>query len=407
MIYEKLYPYQVKLVNELKPYYGAGLFSDVGTGKSYMSLSIFEHKMLKKDVNKLVIICLKGKIEEWERDCAKFFPFHKILTLMGTLRKPTEKRFKEKDYDILIVNFEKVWRMPNILKHITPNTMLLIDESHKIKCPNTAQTEFIVQMSFLTPHKLILTATPMGLGYIDLYSQLRFLGLLNMSYKEFENEFVINRLVKMPGIRPFYELAGYKNTEVIDKIVSEYCRYYERQRTDDELPSEIKVDIQLDKLYNKISKDRIYENIVLSKVSQKRIALKALCSGTIIGTDLFDKKFEYTLNTNKIDWVETFLETFNHRVVIFYNFDFERDQLYEMIKKTKRTVARYCGAFKEKDKFIKKDDCVMLVQYKAGSTGIDWLKESYVGVFYSLPDSYIEFYQSKGRIERAGQTKKP
>ena len=49
----------------------------------------------------------------------------------------------------------------------------------------------------------------------------------------------------------------------------------------------------------------------------------------------------------------------------------------------------------------------MLVQYKSGSTGIDCLKQSYVSIFYSLPDSYIDFYQAKGRLNRVGQTKKP
>ena len=57
--------------------------------------------------------------------------------------------------------------------------------------------------------------------------------------------------------------------------------------------------------------------------------------------------------------------------------------------------------------FINNEDCVILVQYKSGGTGIDWLKKSYVGIFYSLPDSYIEYYQAKGRIDRNGQNKKP
>jgi hypothetical protein len=407
MIYPILYDYQKQVVDDLKDLYGCGLFSDVGTGKSYMSLALFEHKLANSLVNKLIIICLNGKISEWERDCRKFFPFHKILSLAGDLKPKLKKEFEQNDYDILILNFEKVWRLPVILQHIDEKTMLLIDESHKIKTPNSKQTEFIIKMSYLTHHKCILTATPMGLGYIDLFSQLHFIGALNCSYKEFEDEFIIRSLIRIPGIRPFYQIVGYKNTDVIDKTVSNYCRYYERQQSDDMLPSELIVDITLDPSYNKIARERVYNEIVLNKVSKKRIALKALCSGTMIGTDLFDNKYMYQLNTNKLDWVETFLETFDHRVVIFYNFDFERDQLYDMIKKSKRNVARYCGEFKEQDIFMKKEDCVILVQYKAGGTGIDWLKESYVCVFYSLPDSYIEFYQSKGRIDRAGQTKKP
>lgn len=408
MIYPILYDsYQKPIVNDLKQYDSSGLFLDVGCGKSYMALAIFESKLLDNKVNKVITICLKGKIKEWERDYKKFFPFHKILALQGTLKKKELEQFNNQDYDILIVNFEKIWRLPQILNHINEKTMIVIDESHKIKSPESKQTDFILKMSYLTAYKLILTATPMGLGYIDLWSQLHFLGVLNCSYKEFEKEFITNRLVRKPNVRPFYEIDHYNKTDVLDGIVNKYCRYYKRQRKDDNVPSDIVVELTLDKAYNKIIRDRVYKEIIINKASKLRIALKALCSGSVIGSDLVDKKYIYNLNTYKLDWVNTFLETFNHRVVIFYNFDFERNQLYDMIKKTKRTVCRYCGAFKEDKKFLENDDAVILIQYKAGSTGIDWLKNSYVGIFYSLPDSYIEFYQSKGRIDRAGQEEKP
>ena len=89
-------------------------------------------------------------------------------------------------------------------------------------------------------------------------------------------------------------------------------------------------------------------------------------------------------------------------------YDHQRDVLYDMItNKLKRHCARYCSAYKEREVFEEFEDCVCLVQYKSGSTGVDWLKKSYIGIFYSLPDSYIEFYQAKGRLNRVGQTKKP
>ena len=154
----------------------------------------------------------------------------------------------------------------------------------------------------------------------------------------------------------------------------------------------------------------MYEDLVLDKVSSKRIALKSLCSGTIMGNALVgtgDLHREYQLNTYKIDWVKSFLEDFTDRVVIFYMYDHQRDQLYDMITKLKRPCARYCAEYKEKDVFTQNENAVVLVQYKSGSTGVDWLKASYVGIFYCLPDSYIEYYQAKGRLNRVGQTKKP
>ena len=88
-------------------------------------------------------------------------------------------------------------------------------------------------------------------------------------------------------------------------------------------------------------------------------------------------------------------------------FNHQRDQLYDMVTKLKRPCARYCADYKEDDIFKENDNSIVLVQYKSGSTGIDWLKLSYISIFYCLPDSYIEFYQAKGRTNRVGQTKKP
>lgn len=408
MLYDLLYPYQKKIVNDLKEYDSSALFMDVGTGKSITSLALYEQKQVQKKCNKLLIICLCAKIEEWKEDCEKWFPFSETIVL----DKPKMKdKFIKGDYDIAIINFEKTWRFRELL-YLNKNTMIIIDESHKIKSSETKVGRFMQLLCECTPYKTILTATPMGNGYIDLYNQLYFLGLESHSLKGFKDKYCNEKLVYIPGMKPFKQIVGYHNTEELDLIINKYARYYERKLDDELVPEEVMVPIKLEEKYNKIARDRVYKDIVLDKIGMKRIALKSLCSGTLIGNTLDDDSGdlhrEYQLNTYKLDWVKSFLEDFNERVVIFYMYDHQRDQLYDMITcKLKRPCARYCSEFKEKELFEKEDNAVCLVQYKSGSTGVDWLKKSYIGIFYSLPDSYIEFYQAKGRLNRVGQTKKP
>lgn len=409
MIYNSLYDYQKKIVDTLKVNNAGGLFTDTGTGKSYMSIALYQEKWKEKKVNKCLVICLLGKIEEWERDFKKWQPFDRILIMDG--KKETLRKYRNGEWDVCIVNFERTWRTKDMLYYTDENTFIIIDESHKIKTPDTKQGKFIADLGMKTPYKFILTATPMGNGYIDLYNQLYFLGFINMSKKQFEDMFCVFQLCFIPGSKPFKKISYYKNTKILDDIVSKYCYFYERPVDEDMLPSELIINIKLDKMYNKIARDRVYKDIVLDSISSKRIALKSLCSGTIMGKPIIaennDDTKVYQLNKNKIEWIKTFLETFNKRVVIFYQYTHQMEQLYEEISKTKRTVARYNADYKEKDLFLENNDCVLLVQYKSGGTGIDWLKNSYVAIFYSLPDSYIEFYQAKGRIFRNGQKEKP
>lgn len=407
MIYDLLYPYQKKIVDDLKNFDATALFLDVGTGKSITSLALYENKLITGECNKLLIICLCAKVEEWKYDCERWYPFSNVLVIDG--KQKSWDKFRDGQYDIAIINFEKTWRNNNLLL-ISNKTMIIIDESHKIKSSETKIGKFMQKLGLCTPYKTILTATPMGNGYIDLYNQLYFLGYLQCSLNVFKEKYCVEKLVYYPGMKPFKQIISYRNTEYLDLIVNKYARYYERKISDALVPSEIMVPIKLEEKYHKIAKDRVYEDLVLDKVSSKRIALKSLCSGTIIGNALVgtgDLHREYQLNTYKIDWVKSFLEDFTDRVVVFYMYDHQRDQLYDMITKLKRPCARYCADYKEKDVFTQNDNAVVLVQYKSGSTGVDWLKASYVGIFYCLCDSHLEFTQAKGRINRHGQTKKP
>lgn len=409
MIYSYLYDYQKQIVNNLKKHDSAGLFTDTGTGKSYMAIGLYQEKWKEKKVKKVLVICLLGKIEEWRQDFEKWQPFDRVLILDG--KPKTMKQYRQGNWDVSIVNFEKTWRLQDLLTYTDSQTMIIIDESHKIKSSDSKQGRFISELGTKTRYKLILTATPMGNGYVDIYNQFYFLGFLNMSFKQFEEMFINYALTFIPGMRPFKKIIGYRNTQLLDNLLSTYCVFYERKIDNELIPSNIEIEIPLAKEFTKISKDKVYKDIVLNNISAKRIALKALCSGSIMGkpliNDLEGVTKIYQINKYKIEWVKTFLETFNDRVVIFYQYKHQCDQLYEEISKTKRSVARYNADYKEKEKFLKYKDCVLLVQYKSGGTGIDWLKQSYVGVFYCLPDSYIEFYQAKGRINRNGQKKKP
>ena len=409
MIYDMLFDYQKKTVNALKEYDSCGLFYDVGCGKTITSLALYEDKLIRRLVDKLIVVCLYSKIEEWQKDIEHFFPFSKVLIFDG--KDKTLRDFRKGDWDICIINFEKTWRNKDLYL-ISNRTMIIIDESHKIHDSETKIGKFMKGSETCTPYKIILTATPMSKGYIDIYNQFYFLGLLDMRLNEFKKKYCIEQLVFFPGMKPFKKITGYRNTQDLDLLIQRYTRYHKREIADNMLPEEIVIPIKIDSKYRKIMKDRVYEDIVLDKVSRKRLADKSLCSGTIMGKTLVSENGEplnrvYQLNKYKINWIKDFLESFQERVVIYYLYDHQCEQLYNMIRDLDRPCARYNSTYKEQATFENNDNAVLLVQYKSGSTGLDWLKSAYVEIFYTLPDSYIEFYQAKGRINRIGQTHKP
>ena len=91
-----------------------------------------------------------------------------------------------------------------------------------------------------------------------------------MSLNEFKKKYCIEQLVFFPGMKPFKKITGYRNTQDLDLLIQRYTRYHKREIADNMLPEEIVIPIKIDSKYRKIMRDRVYEDIVLDKVSRKR-----------------------------------------------------------------------------------------------------------------------------------------
>lgn len=71
-------------------------------------------------------------------------------------------------------------------------SVIIVDESIKIKNTNAKRTKRLIELSKLTEYKYILNGTPITRNLYDLYSQMQFLShsILNMSETEFKSNFV-------------------------------------------------------------------------------------------------------------------------------------------------------------------------------------------------------------------------
>lgn len=386
-----LFKYQQDIVDKATTK-SVPLFMGMGTGKTVTSLNIFKNN----PTNKILIICLISKMNDWKEDLQEECNIDAVI-----LNKGSAKNKKMVDtygnVTAFIVNFESAWRCDNLLKWVDNNATVLIDESHLIKNPTSKIGRFCRLLSCRTKYKLILTGTPQSQGYIDYYNQLYFCDIMNMSFKQFKDTYCIYEDKFYNGFR-IKELIGYRKEKELEDIIQNNCIFYERKPDENLIPEDIVQHFEKPKAYDSFRKVRVFKDVIADNNGKLQYALRTICSGNI---------GEYEVDNQKIQWLSDFLDCTDDRVVIFYNFDVERDRIIKLLDKKKIVYDEYNGRRKSFNNFKANDKSVILCQYKSASTGINDLVVANVCVFYSLTNEYINFVQSKKRLDRIGQTKKP
>lgn len=391
MIYDKLYDYQKKIVDSRKDYESHALFMDMGTGKTITSLALFEQSKLKK----ILVVCIVSKREDWYDEIKSNCNIDCTILDKGTTKNKELLKNKSNGY---IVNFESCWRLDkDLLDLIDEDWFVIIDESHKIKNTKSKIGKFMNKLRTKTYAKCILTGTPQNQGYIDYYNQLRFIDVIMMKEVEFKREFCVYELSSFGG-RYVNQLVGYRNTQELDRIINENCVFFKRDIDNDMIPTDVYVNIDKHKSYDKFRKDKVFHDVIGDSMSAHRMGLRQMCSGFIK---------DIPIHNNKKLWLKDFLDNYDDRVVVFYNFNMELEQIKQVCTELKRPCSIYNGEIKDLSVFEAEGNAVAICNYASASLGLNDLVLSNVCVMYSPTEDYINFTQSRKRIDRLGQTRKP
>ena len=411
----KLRDYQNQILKELRhlpaPYFLMG----TGTGKTLVSLARYE----EEGKGKLLVICPKKIIGQWHDSIEREFPKAKILKFKDKVSADVINKtlLKDKTFDIVVLNYEILHKLEALLKIVDKKWTIILDEGHRIRNYGTVRnrikvTDAVLELSKLTYKKMILTATPTQSnygGYIDYYSQLRFLGYMDMTFKEFNERYVRTKDINY-GTSPYpvKTIVGYKNQDELDDLLAVVSRRYVPKYGDFE-PQHNKITLDQVPSYKKVLKEEAYRDIMITNSMRKRIALKTLTSGTIYGQDMNNTHFSYQDNTSKLDWLEDFLNDTNEVVTIFYQYNVEMEALKTLLTKLKKKYIVINGQTKNAVKEVQRTDYdVIIGQFQAMSESIDGIQhKSHIEVFLTMPESSLTYKQAIGRINRIGQTKVP
>lgn len=335
-----LYPHQQEALKRIKS--GSILNGGVGSGKTLTSLVFYKTYHSSK---KLYVITTAKKRDtgDWEADAEK----------VG-------------------VQIEGIDSWNNIKNYLwIENAFFIFDEQRVVGYSTWGK-------SFITICKknkwILLTATP---G--DTWMEYMTVFIANKFYKN-KTDFVeqhveFDQWVKYPKIKNYHNVGKLLRLRNEILIPMHFERKTKRHR------QFIKSSYN-EELYERIMRDRwnVFEDKPIENGSEFMQCLRKL-----VATDE-DRKFN-----------AKFLMDIHDRIIIFYNFNYERDILISIANELGKDYWEWNGH--AHDEVPNTDKWLYIVQYTAGAEGWNCITTNVI-LFYSLNYSFKIIEQAEGRIDR-------
>ena len=202
------FPYQHEafLAIKDKPY--AAIFHEQGLGKTKIAIDLLLYWLDKRDIDTVLIVTKKTLVANW---VGEFETHTNLRPKILDTKKKSNYFVMNSASRVIVTNFETISterdRMHLFLK--TRNVAIIIDESTKIKNPDSKLTQDFFSISPLFKIKVIMTGTPVANRPYDIWAQVYFLDLGESLGKDF-NEFktkcdLSNELQKNEEKRSFFE----------------------------------------------------------------------------------------------------------------------------------------------------------------------------------------------------------
>lgn len=364
--------------------------TEMGLGKTFTGSE--KLKQLNGRVN--LVVCQKSKIDDWVQHLETYYSNDYTvwdLTNDFLLKHFVSQLNSTPIPDIGVINYELLFRRPE-LKNVKYDTLLL-DESSLIQNDTAKRTKFI--LSLKTENVILLSGTPTGGKYENLWSQLHLLGW-DISKKTYLNTFVETRLQDVGGGLKIPVVVGYKNIGRLKRKMREYgCNFLKTSEIFD-LPTqtfnEIRISTTAD--YKKFRKNKIVE---LDDGT-------TLIGDTTLTELLYCRQLCGAYNPEKLAAFSDLLQSSNDRFIVFYNFNSELDALKSICKTLNRPISEVNGHCKDLTAFEKYDNAVLFGQYQSAAMGLNLQQAN--KIIYFTPTLSSELYeQSKKRTHRIGQEK--
>lgn len=389
----KLYPHQVDVLKQTKDKNRVAYYLDMGLGKTFIG----SEKTIKLGADTNLIICQKSKIEDWINHFKENYPRIDIYNLTDKkrldefiLHDTAWAGWHGCTQTIGVINYELAWRRKELLD--LKNFTLMLDESSLIQNSKAKQTKFILKLQ--AKNIILLSGTPCSGRYENLWTQAKLLGW-DIKEQLFLSHYVNFKKIDVGGvpIKIVDKQNPYKNEQRLKTKLRDYGAIFMKTEEVIDLPKQnfINVFVPSNKEYKQFIKDSY---INLGKIE--------LIGNTQLTKLLYARQLCGQYNESKLEALSDLINSTNDRLIIFYNFNDELESLIKTCETLNRPISQVNGQVKDLAAYEEQEDSITLVQYQAGSKGLNLQKANKI-VYFTPTLSVENWMQSQKRIHRIGQ----
>jgi len=420
---EGLRGYQGYAINKAGDLPGFAYFMEQRTGKTPTAIREVEDKFNRGLIDAVVCCVPKCVLLDWvgsaEREEGFAFwcrvPHYTAHWRPGKQPDQVMTQIGGKFLRVFVINYEAISRtkaardfLMKIMK--THRTMLIIDESQRVKTPGSKRTKFWLENALDATFVRLLSGTPSETP-MDLWSQGSLLRIprWQKSFFGFRNRYAKTKQRYIPGRKPFTEITGYQRMDELRGILSPYSfRITRAEAWPNAKPKQYKrlaVEMAAEqrRIYNSLAAELRAEIQGQSVVAQIPIT-KLLRLRQVLGG--FVKTEEGNIialkDNPRLDSLLDYLEDIDCKVIIWANFTAEVEAIFAAVQERFGDAVSYYGEMSHDEK----EDAKTQFQYgtarffvgnpQAGEVGLK-LSAAGVAVFYDTPVPLILRQQAEDR----------
>ena len=399
----------------------AGLFLDMGLGKTATTLSALEERHLPA----LVVAPKRVAESVWNVENDLWTPG---LTLSRAVGSPAERaKSLASGADVVVLSrdnqgdLERAQEVRRLLRK-PPFRTVVIDESSGYKSHSSVR--FKTLRKFLrqnrTPHVWELTGTPSPNGLMDLWSQIALLDdgeRLGRNITTFRNRYFYpgrrlpNNIVTEWHLRPEAE-------DNIKAKIQDICLYMSAKDKLD-LPdlnfNIIKIDMppRAKQAYREMNSQLVTDlrDIIGGEVHTAASAgvltskLAQISSGFLYVDDAHLRNREHQiLHTKKIEALREIIESATSPILLFYRFDVDRQMVMNAFPQARHIGEKIRGSEDIISQWTRGAVPILVCHPLSAGHGLNLQYGGHTEVWYSLTWSEEEWDQGIGRLYRQNQT---